>query len=130
MKQHVNTLEENVDKMAFETKQERQAVKKSLQDFSTRIKKLEEGFSRLEYRVTKLEGGKASSMHLETANTGIKQNRSYVFVLLLLSLYTPSSVSLAVTRKPNSLEYCKAPNRDMHKFRFHLRPKSIDSVEF
>ena len=127
---HVNTLEENVDKMAFETKQERQAVKKSLQDFSTRIKKLEEGFSRLEYRVTKLEEVEASSMHLETANTGIKQNRSYVFVLLLLSLYTPSSVSLAVTRKLNSLEYCKAPNRDMHKFRFHLRPKSIDSVEF
>ena len=81
--------------------------------------------------MTKLEGGEASSMHLETANTGIKQNRSYVFVLLLLlSLYTPSSVSLAVTRKLNSLEYCKAPNRDMHKFRFHLRPKSIDSVEF
>ncbi|XP_067041202.1 uncharacterized protein [Acropora muricata] len=67
---HVNTLEENVDKMAFETKQERQAVKKSLQDFSTRIKKLEEGFSRLEYRVTKLEEVEASSMHLETANTG------------------------------------------------------------
>lgn len=70
VKQHVNTLEENVDKMAFETKQERQAVKKSLQDFSTRIEKLEEGFSSLEYRVTKLEEGETSSMHLETANTG------------------------------------------------------------
>ena len=70
--------------MAFETKQERQAVKKSLQDFSTRIKKLEEGFSRLEYRVTKLEEGEPSSMHLETANTGIKQK---LIVLMFLFYY-------------------------------------------
>ena len=40
------------------------------------------------------------------------------------------SISLAVTRKLNSPEYCKAPNRDMHKFSFHLRPNSTDSVEF
>ena len=72
--------------MAFETEQERQAVKESLQDLSTRIEKLEEGFLSLEYRVTKLEGSETSSMHLETANTGIKQSSFFVFVLLLLLL--------------------------------------------
>ena len=86
MKQHVNTLEENVDKMAFGMEQERQAVKKSLQKFSTRIEKLEEGFLSLEYRVAKLEGGETSSVHLETANTGIKQSRFYVLALLSLLL--------------------------------------------
>ena len=72
--------------MAFGMEQKRQAVKKSLLNFSTRIKKLEEGVLSLEYRVTKLEGGETSSVHLETANTGIKQSRFYVFALLLLLL--------------------------------------------
>ena len=64
--------------MAFDTEQERQTVKKTLHDVSTRIKKLEEGFSSLEHRVTKLEGGQTSSLHLETADIGIKQSHFYV----------------------------------------------------
>ncbi|XP_044169774.1 uncharacterized protein LOC114948825 isoform X2 [Acropora millepora] len=76
VKQHVNTLEMDVDKMAFDLEQERQAVKKSLHDVSTRIEKLEEGFSGLEHRVTKLEGGQTSALHLETANTEISSFES------------------------------------------------------
>ena len=108
--------------MAFETKQERQAVKKSLQDFSTCIKKLEEGFSNLEYRVTKLEEGKTSSMHLETGNTGIKESSFFCFCFIIIVIViiipgnltphkfhctlmrpvTEGSISSAVTRKVNS----------------------------
>ena len=72
--------------MAFDMEQERQAVMKSLHDVSTRIEKLEEGFSSLEHRVTKLEGGQTSALHLETANTGIKQSRLYVcfcFIIII-----------------------------------------------
>ena len=64
--------------MAFDMEQERQAVKKTLHDVSTRIEKLEEGFSSLVHRVTKLEGGQTSSLRLETADTGVKQSRFYV----------------------------------------------------
>ena len=84
VKQHVNTLEMNVDKMAFNLEQERQAVKKSLHDVSTRIEKLEEGFSSLEHRVTELEGSQTSALHLETTDTGIyKGVFMFAFVLLL-----------------------------------------------
>ena len=76
--------------MAFDLEQERQAVKKSLRDVSRRIEKLEEGFSSLEHRVTKLEGSQTSALHLETANTGMKQRRfMFVFVLLLFTNFTP-----------------------------------------
>ena len=73
--------------MAFDTEQERQAVKKSLHDVLTCIEKLEEGFSRLEHRVTKLEGDQTSSLHQETANTGIKQSRFYVCFCFIFSNY-------------------------------------------
>ena len=52
------------------------------------------------------------------------------FHCTLMRPVTHGSISLAVTRKLNSPEYCKAPNRDMHKFSFHLRPNSTDFVEF
>ena len=52
------------------------------------------------------------------------------FHCTLMRPVSQGSISLAVTRKLNSPEYCKAPNRDMHKFSFHLRPNSTDSVEF
>ena len=71
--------------MAFDLEQEREAVKKSLHDVSARIEKLEEGFSGLEHRVTKLEGGQTSALHLETANTGMNKGVFiFAFVLLLL----------------------------------------------
>lgn len=43
---------------------------------------------------------------------------------------TQSLISLAVTRKLNSPEFCKAPNCNMHKFNFHLRTNLTDSVEY
>ena len=43
---------------------------------------------------------------------------------------TQGSISVPVTKKLNYPEYCKVPNCDMHKFSFHLRLNSIDSVEF
>ena len=84
----------DVDKMAFDLEQERQAVKKSLHDVSRRIEKLEEGFSSLEHRVTKLEGSETSALHLETANTGILQRRfMFAFVLFLIINYFHTKVS-------------------------------------
>ena len=83
-------MERNLDKMTFDLEQERQTVKESLHDVSRRIEKLEEGFSSLEHRVTKLEGSQTSALHLETANTGMKQRRfMFAFVLLLLINFTP-----------------------------------------
>lgn len=73
--------------MAFDLEQERQAVKKSLHDVSTRIEKLEGGFSNLEHRVTKLEGGQTSALHLETANTGMKQRRFYVCFCFIINYF-------------------------------------------
>ena len=80
--------------MAFDLERERQAVKKSLHDVSTRIEKLEGGFSNLEHRVTKLEGGQTSALHLETANTGMKQRRFYVcFCCIIIINYLHPKVS-------------------------------------
>ncbi|KAK2550511.1 hypothetical protein P5673_028881 [Acropora cervicornis] len=76
VKQHVNSMERNLDKMTFDLEQERQTVKESLHDVSRRIEKLEEGFSSLEHRVTKLEGSQTSALHLETANTEISSFES------------------------------------------------------
>ena len=73
--------------MTFDIEQERQAVKKTLHDVSTRIEKLEEGFSSLEHRVTRLEGGQTSSLHLQTADTGIKQSRFYVCFCFIIINY-------------------------------------------
>ena len=83
VKLHVNKLEMDVDKMAFDLEQERQAVKKSVNDVSTRIEKLE-------LRVTKLEGSQTSALHLETANTGMKQRRFYIcfcFIIIIINYF-------------------------------------------
>ena len=48
----------------------------------------------------------------------------------LMCPVTQGSTWLAVTRKLNSPGYWKAPNLDMHKFSFHLRPNLTDSAEF
>ena len=43
---------------------------------------------------------------------------------------TEGTVSLAVTRKPNSNGYCKVIKRDVHKLSFLLRPNSTTCVVF
>ena len=78
----------DVDKLAFDLEQERQAMKETLHDVFTRVEKLEGGFSSLEHCVTKMEGGQTSALHLETANAGMKQSRFYVCFCFIFIHYS------------------------------------------